>query len=85
VPVLEGARDPGPAAALRRPAGHVAGLELDAPGRRPVEPGQQVDERRLAGAVRPDQADDLVPAQLELDVRQRGDALEGPGDADGPE
>ena len=35
------------------------------PGGRDVEAGEHVDERRLPGAVRPDQADDLVPVQLE--------------------
>ena len=46
------------------------------PARREVEPRHQVDERRLAGAVRADQADDLVPVQLERHVVERLHALE---------
>ena len=49
-------------------------VELDVPARRQVEAGDDVDERRLAGAVRPDQADDLVPVQLERDVVERAHA-----------
>ena len=45
--------------------------ELDPPGRRQVEAGEDVDERRLAGAVRADQAEDLVGLELEVDVRER--------------
>ena len=37
VPVLERAREPGAPAPVRRPAGHVGVLELDAAGRRKVE------------------------------------------------
>ena len=40
------------------------------PAGREVEPGEDVDERRLARAVRADQADDLVPVELER--RRRG-------------
>ncbi len=50
----------------------------------PVEPGDQVDERRLAGAVRADQADDLVPVQLDRDLVERLHALERARDGDGP-
>ena len=35
---------------------------------RPVEAAEDVDERRLAGAVRADQPDDLAAAQLERDA-----------------
>ncbi len=59
--------------------------ELDPPARRQVEAGQQVDERRLAGAVRADQAEHLVGRELEIDVLERLDALEDAGDAEGPE
>ena len=57
--------------AVRAPARDVTPVELDRTGRGPVEPGDQVDERRLAGAVRPDQADDLVSVQLDRDVVER--------------
>ena len=54
------------------------------PARRQVEAGEQVDERRLAGAVGPDQAHDLSGRELEVDVRERLDALERARDAEGP-
>ena len=59
--------------------------ELDRPGIRKVEPRDDVDERRLSGAVGPDQADDLVTTELERHVLQRLDALERPRDTGGPE
>ena len=68
VAVLERPREPVPAAPVRRPARDVAALELDGARRRPVEAAEHVDERRLAGAVRADQPDDLAAAQLERDV-----------------
>ena len=76
VAVLERAREPVPAAAVRRPARDVAALELDRAARRPVEAAEHVDERRLAGAVRADQADDLAAPQLERDAAERLHALE---------
>jgi hypothetical protein len=62
---------------VRRPRGDVLAGELDRAGGGRVESRQHVHERRLAGAVRPDQADDLVPAQLERDAAQRVQRLEG--------
>jgi hypothetical protein len=76
--VLKGAGEAGASTAVRRPGGHVAAGELDRPGGREVESGEDVHERRLPGAVRADQADDFVVRQLEGDVAQRVDALEGP-------
>ena len=55
------------------------------PDVRPVEAAEDVHERRLAGAVRPDQPDDLVPAHLERHLLQRLHALEGPRHGGGPE
>ncbi len=49
-------------------------LELDRAGRRAVEAAEHVHERRLAGAVRADQADDLAAAQLERHAAERLDA-----------
>ena len=83
--VLERAREPGPGAARRAPAGDLAARELDGALVRPVEPGQHVHERRLARAVRADQADDLVLPHLERDVAERVHALEGARDGGGPE
>jgi hypothetical protein len=78
VRVLEGAREPRAAATVRRPARDVAAVQLDGSARRPVEARQHVHERRLAGAVRPDQPDDLAAPQLEADPAQRLHALERP-------
>ena len=85
VRVLERPRETGAAAAVRGPAGDVSALELDPALRRPVEAAQDVHERRLAGAVRADQADDLAPPQLERDLAQRLHALERARHRGGPE
>jgi len=42
---------------LRRPAAKRGAVELDRSGRGPYEPGDRSDRRRLAGAVRTDDAD----------------------------
>jgi hypothetical protein len=83
--VLERPADPGARTSVRAPAGDVAAAELDRARRRGVEPGEQVHERRLAGAVRPDQPDDLVPVQLERDAVERLHARERPRHRGGPE
>ena len=70
---------------MRAPARDVAPLELDRALVGEVEAGEDVHERRLAGAVRADQADDLVAVQLERDVAERLHALERTRDAGGPE
>ena len=41
-----------------------------------MDAGDEVDERRLAGAVRPDQADDLALVQMERDVADGADTAE---------
>ena len=74
VAVLERARETVPGPPVRRPARDVAVAERDPALVRPVEPAEHVDERRLAGAVRADQADDLAAAQLERDAAERLDA-----------
>jgi hypothetical protein len=85
VTVLKRSRQARAPAALRRPARDLAALELDRAARREVEAGDQVDERRLAGAVRTDQPDDLFPPELEIDAVERLDPFEVAGDADRPE
>ena len=57
--VLERTGETVTSTAVRAPARDVAVLELDAPGCRPVEARDEVDEGRLARAVRPDQPEDL--------------------------
>ena len=78
--VLERAGETVAAAPVRRPAGDVAALELDGAFGRPVEAAEHVHERRLAGAVRPDEADDLTAAQLEGHAPKRLDAGERAGE-----
>jgi hypothetical protein len=73
--VLKRAREPDAAAAVRAPRRDVASLELHRPSRK-VEVTEHVDERRLARAVRPDQAHDLVAVQFDRDAPKRMDALE---------
>ena len=65
---------------LEGPADAATGRRLDAAGRQPlavephlagirrIEPGHDVEKRRLARAVRPDQADDLARARFEADA-----------------
>jgi hypothetical protein len=74
--VLEGAREPAPSTAVGGPARDVAPFELDRAGRWTVEPGEHVDERGLAGAVRPDQAEHLAAVELERDVPESPHPLE---------
>jgi hypothetical protein len=50
-----------------------------------LRPGQDLDEGRLAGPVLAEQAVDLAPAQLEIEVRQRLGAAEALRDATKPE
>ena len=59
--------------------------KLIVPDRRAVEPGQHVEERRLAGAVRPDDRDDRVLGDVERDVADRREAAEVLGDVVGDE
>ena len=48
---------------------------LDVPGRRSGDAGCDAQERALAGAVPPDQADHLAALELERDVVERDDVL----------
>src|SRR5712692_10958631 len=73
---LIGAGDSGARDAVRRFAEELAALEPDAAAVRRVMAAHQVDERRFPGAVRADQAEDLAVPHLELDPRQRLNALE---------
>ena len=53
---------------VRRLAGDVVAVEDDPAGGRLVDAGEHVEERRLAGAVRADQADDRAARDREVDV-----------------
>src|SRR5438067_225037 len=73
-----GARDPAADDAVRRRAQQAAPVEDDLAVVRPVEPRDQVEDRRLAGAVRPDQPDDLALTDVERDVVDGNDPAEAP-------
>src|SRR5215207_4938024 len=53
---------------VRRQTDSRPTVEVDAAGGRLVDAGEDVEEGRLAGAVRPDQADDLSARDNEVDV-----------------
>ena len=53
---------------VRRVVGDVAAAQPDPPAGRPVEAGQQVEERGLAGPVRADDPQELALERLERDV-----------------
>jgi hypothetical protein len=72
---LPGPREPQPGPRVRRLAGEVPTVEEDAAAVAD-EPGDGVDERRLAGAVRPDQAEQLTRLHAQVDVDERADAAE---------
>ena len=83
--VLERARDAGLGDLVhrRRLVGLAAELEGSGVGR--VESGENVEEGRLAGAVRTDQAVDLARLDRDADVRQRLQSAEALRDRRHPE
>ena len=69
---------PRAASCLGREAGDVAAVEPDRAGVGPVEPGDEIEQRRLAGAVRADDADELALGDVEIDAIDGGQAAEAP-------
>src|ERR671920_1984399 len=59
----------------------VLAVERPGPGVRLVEPREQVEQRRLAGTVGPDQPGDATPLDLQVVDGDSGQAPEGAGDA----
>jgi hypothetical protein len=59
-----------------RRAGDLAALEENLPARRLKEVGEQVEARRLAGAVRTDERVDAAAPHLQRDVLNRYETLE---------
>src|SRR5260370_1150772 len=53
--MLKGAADAKPRPPVRTAAGDGDAEKPDVPGRRPHRPRDEMEERRLAGAIRPDQ------------------------------
>src|SRR5207249_3933184 len=74
--VLERAADASGGDRVRRLAGDLGAVEDDVPGRRLVDAGEHVEEGRLAGPVRPDQAHDRLLGHGELDVVHGDEAAE---------
>ena len=71
---------------VRRHPGDVAAAELDPPGVRPLEPGDQPEQGGLARPGRPEQGEELPGPHHQVDVGQRGHvavALAQPEDMDG--
>jgi hypothetical protein len=60
--------------------GSRAGRGENAPGGRTVEARQAIEQGRLAGSVRPDQADDLTRLDIERDVVEGDDPAEANSD-----
>ena len=74
---LEGARDAEPRDLVRLLAGDVLAVEHDAgAGLGLVDAGNQVEERALARAVRPDDAAHLALLHGQIDLRDGGEAAE---------
>ena len=79
--VLEGAGHAEAGDRVRRQADEVAVAEAHRAGGGPVDAGQDVEHRRLAGAVGADQRVDRPGLNLEGDVVEGGDSREPDGDA----
>src|SRR5438445_140696 len=70
---------------VRRHPGDVAAAELDPPGVRPLEPGDQPEQGGLARTGRPEQGEELAGPDLQVDIGERGHAavpLPQAGDVD---
>ena len=74
--VLERARDPELDHPARRGAQGRAAVEDDVAGVEPVEPGDDVERRRLAGAVRADEPGDRPLRDVQGDVVEGDDPAE---------
>ena len=73
---LEGARDPALGDLVRLEADDAAPFEEDVACGRLVDAGDEVEERRLAGAVRADHADDLSLAHVDVEPVDDREAAE---------
>ena len=75
---LERARDTFGGQPLRRETRDVLTFEANRPGVRQVKPGHQIEQRRLAGPVRADDADQFAFGEIEIDGVDGGEAAETP-------
>src|SRR3954447_2284426 len=78
--VLERPSDPFADDAVRRRAKQAGTVEGDRSPVRPIEPGDQVEQRRLAGAVRADQPRDLAALDRKGNVVHRDHPAEAAAD-----
>jgi hypothetical protein len=78
--VLEGTADADLGDPVWRPRQDALALHQDVAGTRLVEPAQAIEQRRLAGAVRPDQPEDLPLVHVEGYAIQRDDIAEHDAD-----
>ena len=78
--VLEGAADADFGDFVRRARQDARALHQDIAGARLIKPGKAVEQRRLAGAVRSDQAEDCALAHVKGHAIQRDDAAEHDAD-----
>ena len=78
--VLEGAADADLGDPVRRARQDALAFHQDVAGARLIEPAEAIEQRRLAGAVRPDQAEDLALMHVEGHAIQRDDAAEHDAD-----
>src|SRR5688572_6583905 len=79
--VLESARNTGRSHVVRLEPGELAPGEAERTGVGGIDAGEDVEERGLASAVRPDQAVDLACGDGKRDIVQRLDAAEALGRA----
>src|SRR5439155_9907646 len=82
---LEGPRDPEPPDGVARGLRDVFPAKEDRPRRRLVQPGDAVDEGRLAGAVGAEDPEDLPLVDRQVHARDGGQAAEALGDLTGVE
>ena len=73
---LERPRDTALADLVRLEADEALSFQEDVAGVRPVDARDQVEERRLPRAVRPDDADDLAPIDVDVEVCDDGATAE---------
>ena len=73
-------REPDPRSGARRRCRHIVAEQFDRTRRDVVIAGDQVEQRRLAGAVRTQDRPALPGDDLEVDVAYRVQAAEAPAD-----
>ena len=78
--VLEGAADADFGDPVRRARQDARAFHQDIAGARLIESGETVEQRRLAGAVRSDQAEDCALVHVKGHAIQRDDAAEHDAD-----